>query len=168
MKETILSSLPERFSQLQQERQQADERVAVLTGKLEEHRRRIETAVAEIKRLESEIAKTVSSGGDPAGQLRKIRSLRDGLGDLQNVVDLADNAVEAAKDVSAKISKQMQEVFQKAIMEARNVVSEDLQAELQDIENRVNEWRTVVFSTSEQLGLPTPNSGTEIILTGLK
>lgn len=168
MKKIIMDSLPERFMQLQQERQQAKERLVVLAGKLEEHRRKVADTSGEIKRLEAEIAEVVAIGGDPATQLRKIRSNRDSMSDLQNVVVLAENAVEAAKGVSAKISKQMEEIFQKSIMEARNVVAEGLQTELQDIENRVNEWRTVVFSMSDQLGLPAPNSGTEIILLGLR
>lgn len=168
MKKLIHDALPETFKQLQRDRQQAQAKIVTLTEKLDEHRRKVAEATGEIKRLEAEIAEIVSSGGDPAGLLRKLRSHRDGLGDLQNVVVLAEGAVEAAKGGEARITKEMEKVFQKSVMETRNVIAEELQEELATIENRLSLWRDAIFSTAEDLNLAAPASGTEIILHGLK
>ena len=168
MKKLIHDALPETFKQLQRDRQQAQVKIVTLTGKLEEHRRKVAEAAQEIQRLEGEIAEIVSAGEDPAGLLRKLRSQREGIGDLQKVVQLAEGAVEAAKGEEARIRKEMEKVFQKSVMETRNVIAEELQEELATIENRLSLWRDAIFSTAEDLNLAAPASGTEIILHGLK
>ena len=168
MKKLIHDALPETFKQLQRDRQQAQVKIVTLTGKLEEHRRKVAEAAQEIQRLEGEIAEIVSAGEDPAGLLRKLRSQREGIGDLQKVVQLAEGAVEAAKGEEARIRKEMEKVFQKSVMETRNVIAEELQEELATIENRLSLWRDAIFSTAEDLNLAAPASGSEIVLNGLK
>ena len=168
MKQTILDALPNSFHELQQARQHAQAKIVTLEDKLEEHRHRVTEAAGEIKRLETEIAEIVSAGGDPAGLLRKLRSVRDGLGDLQNVVQLAENAVEAAQAEETRITKEMGKSLQATILGVRNFVAEGLQAEIKSIEDRVNQWRDSVFSVAEELDLSAPSSGDEIVLSGLK
>lgn len=168
MKTAILSALPETFHQLQRDRQQAQAKIVTLTEKLDEHRRKVAEAANQIKMLEGEIAEIVSAGQDPDGLLRKIRSQREGIGDLQNVVSLAENAVDAAKAEGARIQKQMEKALQAVVIECRNKVAEDLQEEIRSIENRVNQWRDAVFAVAEELGLAAPSSGDEIVLKGLK
>ncbi len=168
MKKLIIDNLPENFKALQQERQAAGEKVAALTSRLQEHHRRIEDQQANIKRLESEISETVSAGGDPSALLRKLRSSRDALQDLRSVVDLAERAVGLAKAEEDQFAKNMGQLYQAAVISARNVVSEQLQEALQDIINRISEWRDVTFQTADELGLEAPAAGSEIILDGLR
>ena len=168
MKQTIIDALPDSFRRLQETRQQAQAKIVTLTEKLEEHRLKVTEATGEIKRLEAEIAEIVSSGGDPAGLLRKLRSQREGIGDLQNVVTLAENAVEAAQAEEIRITKEMERSLQAVILGVRNFVAEGLQAEITSIESRVNQWRETVFAVAEELNLAAPSSGDEIVLKGLK
>ena len=168
MKKLIHDALPETFKQQQRDRQQAMEKISTLEKKLSEHRQRVTEAANQIKMLEGEIAEVVSSGGDPAGQLRKLRSVREGLADMQNVVGLAENAVEAAQAEEARIRKEMERSLQATILGVRNFVAEGLQAEITAIEGKVNEWRTAVFGVAEELELAAPSSGDEIILTALR
>lgn len=168
MKKLIHDALPETFKQLQRDRQQAQVKIVTLTGKLEEHRRKVAEAAQEIQRLEGEIAEIVSAGEDPAGLLRKLRSQREGIGDLQKVVQLAEGAVEAAKGEEARIRKEMEKALQAVILGVRNFVAEGLQEEIRSVENRVNQWRDTVFAVSEDLNLAAPASGSEIVLNGLK
>ena len=168
MKQTIIDALPDSFRRLQEARQQAQAKIVTLTGKLEEHRRKVAEAAQEIQRLEGEIAEIVSAGEDPAGLLRKLRSQREGIGDLQKVVQLAEGAVEAAKGEEARIRKEMEKALQAVILGVRNFVAEGLQEEIRSVENRVDQWRDTVFAVSEDLNLAAPASGSEIVLNGLK
>jgi len=168
MKNKILEALPDSFRKLQQARQQAMARITTLEEKLDEHRQRVTEATTEIKRLEAEIAEIVGGGDDPAGLLRKIRSQRDMIADLQNVVGLAENAVEAAKAEETRITKEMERSLQTTILGVRNFFASALQDELAAIEGKVNLWRDTVFTVADELGLPAPSSGDEIILHGLK
>ena len=168
MKKRIIDNLQENFKALQQERQAAGEKVATLTARLQEHRQRIEDQQANIKRLESEISETVSAGGDPSALLRKLRSSRDALQDLRSVVDLAERAVELAKAGQTEHVKAMSELYQKAVIKARNEITEHFQTELDNIIGKLDVWHTVALDTAEELGLPAPAAGTEIILNGLR
>jgi len=168
MKKLIHDALPETFKQLQRDRQQAMEKISTLEKKLSEHRQRVTEAANQIKMLEGEIAEVVSSGGDPAGQLRKLRSQREGIGDLQNVVTLAEGAVASAQADEARITKEMEKALQAVILGVRNFVSEGLQEEIAAIEGKVNDWRSAVFSVAKELDLAAPSSGDEIVLSGLK
>ncbi len=168
MKKLIVDNLSEQFAQLQQEREAARERVQTLSVRLQEHLKRIADHEETIRRLESEISETVSAGGDPAALLRKLRSSRDALGDLRSVVELAERAVELAKAGEDQHAKKMSELYQETVISARNTVAESLQAELNDIINRIDEWRDVAFRTAGELDLPAPAAGTEIVLTSLR
>lgn len=168
MEKLIMNSLPELFKQLQAERQRSIEKTGLLTEKLEEHRRKTADVSSEITRLEGEIAEVVASGGDPSAQLRKLRSMRDSFRDLQNVSFLAEKAVDSNQAEVKRITSAMATVFQKSLIETRNRISESLQAELVVLESQIAAWREAVFTVTGELDLETPNSGTEIVLEGLR
>ncbi len=168
MKKAIIDALPENFKVFQQEREAARERVQTLSVRLQEHLKRIADHEETIRRMEGEISETVSAGGDPAALLRKLRSSRDALGDLRSVVELASRAVELAQAGQEEHVKAMSELYQKAVIKARNEITEHFQTELDNIIGKLDVWHTVALETADELGLPAPAAGTEIILNGLR
>lgn len=168
MKKFILDSLPEKFAQLQSERQQADGKLAALTGRLAEHRQALIDETSMIQRLEKEISQTVAAGGDPGMLLKTLRPRRDAVSDLRGVIELSEAAIHTATDAQKHITAQLNALLQQAVISARNRIAERLQAQLDDTVGELDAWRAAVFEAAEELSLPAPLAGGEIVLTGLR
>jgi len=168
MKKLILDALTDEFTQLQAERQQADGKLATLTGRLAKHRQGRHGQESIIRQLEKEMAETVGAGGDPGLLLKKIRARRDTLSDLRGVIELTEAAILTATDAQKHINAQLSALFQQGVITARNRIAERLQAQLDDTVGELDEWRAAVFEAADELLLPPPSAGLEIVLTGLR
>ena len=166
MKQLILDGLTEKFAQLRAERQQADGKLAALTGRLAEHRQSQHDQQSIIRQLEKEISATVGAGGDPALLLKKLRARRDTLSDLRGVVELTEAAILTTKDAQKHINAQLSAIFQQGVISVRNKVAEKLQCQIDDTVGELDAWRAAVFEAAEELLLPPPSAGVEIVLNG--
>lgn len=168
MESLILDILPDRFRELQEMRAEQQAKAEALGGKLDVHRAKTTVATAELRRHENEIASTVAAAGDPAQQLAKLRKLRDVVKDLESIEVIAENAQEGVQNEIRKINVELAALLQAAVIQARNTLGDQLQAEVDVIEAAIREWGACVFETAERFALETPASGGEIILKGLR
>ncbi len=168
MMSLILSTLPDRFRDLQTQRSEWLAKKEALSSKLDDHRAKTVAATAELRRLENEIDSTVAAAGDPGAQLKKLRAMRDAVRDFENVEIITEQVIEGAQNEISKLNVEMAAILQAATIRARNALGDQLQEKVDEIESAITAWAGAVFEAAERFGLGTPASGSEIVLRGLR
>lgn len=168
MKKAIEAHLPDNFTELLKSREAAKERMSMLMEKRAEAEQRLATMKSDLGKLDNELAEAVNQGADTGGAMRKIRTAKSAIEDHGRLLGLSIDAVQSAENSVTEANRALAGALQRAVIEGRNAVAERLQSKLAEIENSIHQWRSAVYGLSEELGLPSPAAGTEIILPGLE
>lgn len=144
------------------------EKAVALLGTLEARKGGYEKLISEnetkFQKAEGELTRTIASGQDAAGVMKKVQSIRQETDGLSSLITRTGDEIERVQAALDEIKLKVGQELARAVVSLRGEVEKRLEPRLAEIENEIEEWAAAIGKAAASLDCNPPSSGAEIVL----